>query len=83
MVAQIDNGKCHSWNPNMDSNEIDSQHEKNEFEMEELVEEIDPRHLRARSSSWEQFKILYSRRIKQMCRDSVGGTLFSKKLLFN
>lgn len=69
MVTQIENGKCHNWNPELIRN--DSIEEQMEQAVENIQEEIDPRHLQSRSSSWEQFKILYSRRIKQMCRDSV------------
>lgn len=69
MVQLVDNGKCHSWTPQIsEQGKAESYHS---VLNEQLEEEIDPEYLRSRSSSWEQFRILYSRRTIQMCRDSV------------
>lgn len=69
MVQLVDNGKCHSWTP--DSIEQVKGESRHSVLDEQLEEEIDPEYLRSRSSSWEQFRILYSRRTIQMYRDSV------------
>lgn len=69
MVQLVDNGKCHSWTPQISEQVKGGSHHS--VLDEQLEEEIDPEYLRSRSSSWEQFRILYSRRTIQMCRDSV------------
>lgn len=69
MVQLVDNGKCHSWTPQI-SDQVKG--ESHHFvEHDQLEQEIDPEYLRSRSSSWDQFRILYSRRTVQMYRDSV------------
>lgn len=40
-------------------------------EIHEFEEDIDPKQLKCRSSSLDQFKVLFNRRWKQMWRDSV------------
>lgn len=72
MISSVDNGRCLNWMPydaitdNIYRNEkISGQY------FDELEEEINPKHLRARSSNWEQFCTLYKRRTVQMWRDSV------------
>lgn len=80
MISLVDNGRCCRWSPD------DASEKKNGSETEKSLssgdsvetmissfeEDIDPKHLRARSSNWQQFCTLYKRRTTQMWRDSVN-----------
>lgn len=75
MISQIDNGRCYNWTPN-----YALEHLKNpklsdipDVPVEEFEEYINPKHLRARSTNWQQFCTLYKRRTTQMWRDSVSA----------
>lgn len=74
MISLVDNGRCLGWTP-YDAT-VTRNNYKNEkcFEMicDEFEEEINPKHLRARSTYWQQFWTLYKRRTTQMWRDSVS-----------
>lgn len=74
MISIVDNGRCLSWTPYDAVTENNYRNEKisshSQF-IEELEVEINPKHLRARSTFWEQFWTLYKRRSVQMWRDSV------------
>lgn len=73
MISLVDNGRCFNWTPYDAITENNYRIEKITGQLfDELEEEINPMHLRARSSSWEQFRTLYKRRTVQMWRDSVG-----------
>lgn len=75
MISSVDNGRCLNWKPYDAITENNYRNEKiSEQIYDELEEEINPKHLRARSSSWEQFCTLYKRRMVQMWRDSVRGS---------
>lgn len=75
MISSVDNGRCLNWTPYdaavTDNNYRNEKNLHSQF-IDELEEEINPKHLRARSSSWEQFWTLYKRRTVQMWRDSVS-----------
>ncbi|XP_037047349.1 ATP-binding cassette sub-family G member 1-like isoform X3 [Bradysia coprophila] len=61
MVTAAGNGRCNSWSLHLaNQNVLD----------EQFPEDIDPRQLKCRSTSWEQFKVLHNRRWTQMWRDS-------------
>lgn len=74
MISIVDNGRCLGWTPYDAVTENNYRNEKlsahSQF-IEELEVEINPKHLRARSTFWEQFWTLYKRRSVQMWRDSV------------
>lgn len=75
MISSVDNGRCLNWAPYDAITENNYRNEKLTGEtlfLDELEEEINPKHLRSRSSSWEQFCTLYKRRTVQMWRDSVS-----------
>lgn len=75
MISSVDNGRCLSWMPYdavTDNNYRNEKISAHSPFIDELEEEINPKHLRARSSSWEQFWTLYKRRTVQMWRDSVN-----------
>lgn len=78
MISLVDNGRCCQWSPDDASEEkIGSEKSMSSGESVETMitsfeEDIDPKHLRPRSSSWQQFCILYKRRTTQMWRDSVN-----------
>lgn len=73
MISAVDNGRCLNWTPYDAITENNHRNEKMSGPcFDELIEEINPKHLRARSSSWEQFCTLYKRRSVQMWRDSVS-----------
>lgn len=75
MISVVDNGRCLNWTPYDAIAENNYRNEKLYGQsqlIDELEEEINPKHLRARSSTWEQFWTLYKRRTIQMWRDSVG-----------
>lgn len=79
MISSVDNGRCLNWTPydaiNND-NSLRNQQQKYAAAhapfIDELEIEIDPKHLRARSSFWQQFWTLYKRRSIQMWRDTVN-----------
>lgn len=75
MISSVDNGRCLSWTPYdavTDSNNYRNDKMFNHAQfIDELEVEINPKHLKAKSSSWEQFVTLYKRRTTQMWRDSV------------
>lgn len=75
MLSLVDNGRCFNWLPYnaVVENNYKNQQKCLEFSPihDEFEEEINPKHLRARSSNWQQFCILYKRRTIQMWRDSV------------
>lgn len=81
MISSVDNGRCSNWTPydaiTADSNLRNQQQQQLQKYaihapfIDELEIEIDPQHLRARSSFWQQFWILYKRRTIQMWRDTV------------
>lgn len=76
MISSVDNGRCLSWTPYETITDNNYRNEKNSGQyFDELEEEINPKHLRARSSNWEQFCTLYKRRTLQMWRDSVRSNL--------
>lgn len=77
MISQVDNGRCYNWTTaEIDQKEnlaIENPHDGNDrCQMTEFEAEIDSKLLRARSSSWQQFCILFNRRTLQMWRDSVS-----------
>lgn len=73
MISLVDNGRCFNWIPYDAVAENNYRNEKfSEPNFDELEVEINPKHLRPRSSNWEQFCTLYKRRTVQMWRDSVG-----------
>lgn len=81
MVKAVENGKCHRWTPLLAiQNVLDGTDEGEDQEIQEYVEDIDPEQLKCRSSSLDQFKVLFNRRWKQMWRDSV---LTNIKILFD
>lgn len=89
MISSVDNGRCLSWTPydaiNNDNNCLRNQQKYGAHApfIDELEIEIDPKHLRPRSSFWQQFWTLYKRRSVQMWRDTVRILLFfSAKILF-
>lgn len=73
MISLVDNGRCLGWKP-YDENVAQKNYKNEKYsEMitDEFEEEINPKHLRARSTYWQQFWTLYKRRTLQMWRDSV------------
>lgn len=76
MISLVDNGRCLSWQPYdavcAENNYRNGKNLEISPQFDEFDEEINPKHLRARSSSWEQFCTLYKRRTTQMWRDSVS-----------
>lgn len=75
MISSVDNGRCLNWAPYDAITENNYCNEKltgDTLFLDELEEDINPEHLRSRSSSWEQFWTLYKRRTIQMWRDSVS-----------
>lgn len=77
MVSASENGKCSRWTPFMAIQSVLDDYE-GKVKIEEFEEEIDPKQLQCPSSSWDQFKILYNRRWKQMWRDSVRFIIFKQ-----
>lgn len=72
MITAIENGKCRNWMPPSKSIDRRRNYDENENNYTDQFEiEIDPRQLKPSCTNWEQFKILTSRRTKQMWRDSV------------
>lgn len=69
MVSLVENGKCYNWTrqPLIKSGSKISLNSICNFE-----EEINFKHLRLKSTSWQQFVILYNRRTVQMWRDTVS-----------
>lgn len=81
MISLVDNGRCLSWAPYDAVRENNYRNDKNleiSPAFDEFDEEIDPKHLKPRSSNWQQFCILYRRRTIQMWRDSVSHRHFNK-----
>jgi len=89
MVTSIDNGRCYNWKPALPGISDNNHTEKktNGKTMEEInyfVEEINPECLKARATSWEQFRILHKRMTVQMWRDSVIYSIeFIKRKIIN
>lgn len=72
MVSAVENGKCYRWTPHLAiQNVLDENDGRSNVNVHEFEEDINPEHLKCRSSSWDQFKVLFNRRWKQMWRDSV------------
>lgn len=80
MIALVDNGRCSRWSPGEGSDEKSgstqtlshSSGQSVETLITSFEEDINPEHLKARSSNWQQFCTLYKRRTTQMWRDSVS-----------
>lgn len=71
MVTSVDNGRCVSWRPeNTPKSQMELDKEKFASEVQLFEEEITSKHLNSKTNGWEQFRILYSRMVKQMWRDS-------------
>lgn len=74
MIAMVDNGRCLQWTP-PDSiepmNNLRNERYLENVSIDEFEEEIDPKHLKPKSSNWQQFCVLFKRRTTQMWRDSV------------
>lgn len=77
MVSAVENGKCYRWTPFLAIQSVldESDGKKTEI-IHEFEEDIDPKQLKCRSTSWDQFKVLFNRRWKQMWRDSVRKFMF-------
>ncbi len=71
MVSTVENGKCYKWTPFLAIQNVLDGSEANGNMIHEFEEDIDPKQLKCRSTSWDQFKVLFKRRWKQMWRDSV------------
>lgn len=69
MIAHVDNGKCIAWTPDEAGNSND--YLEPVVLSDQPAWDNDADGLRAGSTSWEQFCILYNRRTIQMFRDSV------------
>ncbi|KAJ6648259.1 ATP-binding cassette subfamily G member 4, partial [Pseudolycoriella hygida] len=70
MVNAVENGKCF-WTPLLAIQSVlDKLEGKASEAIQKFEEEIDPKQLQCRSTSWGQFKVLFNRRWKQMWRDS-------------
>lgn len=84
MISLVDNGRCSNWMP---SDSIEYKNNRNNEKVleniEEFDEEINPKHLKSRSSNWKQFCTLYKRRTIQMWRDSVSRIIRNKQILFS
>lgn len=89
MVAKIDNGK-YRWQPVNEKYEAQSddgsQHslrfdENSNRKREQFEVEINSKCLKAKSSNWDQFQILYNRETKLMWRNSVKVLLINRKFL--
>lgn len=80
MVSAVENGKCYSWTPFLAIqgvlDELDG--EQNRI-IHDFEEDIDPKQLKCRSTNWDQFKVLFNRRWKQMWRDSVIQVYFYRQ----
>lgn len=80
MISSVDNGRCLNWTPYETITDNNYRNEKQSGQyFDELEEEINPKHLRARSTNWEQFCTLYKRRTVQMWRDSVRLKFIAEK----
>lgn len=79
MVNVVENGKCYNWTPHLAIQSVldASEGRRSSTVVEEFKEDIDPKYLKCRSSSWDQFKVLFNRRWKQMWRDSVCDGIHS------
>lgn len=72
MISAVENGKCSRWTPFLAiQNVLDEKEGGKDVKVYDFEEEIDPKQLKCRSTSWDQFKVLFNRRWKQMWRDSV------------
>lgn len=75
MISSVDNGRCLNWTPyDAITDNNNSRNQKYALHapfIDELEIEINPEHLRPRSSFWQQFWTLYKRRTTQMWRDTV------------
>lgn len=77
MVSAVENGKCYRWTPFLAIQSVlDESDGKTTEIIHEFEEDIDPKQLKCRSTSWDQFKVLFNRRWKQMWRDSVRIFMF-------
>ncbi|KAG4072310.1 hypothetical protein HA402_004242 [Bradysia odoriphaga] len=70
MVKAVENGKCYRWTPFLAVQNVLDEIEGGDGTIHEFEEDIDPKQLKCRSTSWDQFKVLFNRRWKQMWRDS-------------
>lgn len=85
MISLVDNGRCLGWTPydeNVAQKYCKNEQYTTEMITDEFEEEINPKHLRARSTYWQQFWTLYKRRTLQMWRDSVKS-IFPYTFSFN
>lgn len=70
MVSAVENGKCR-WTPFLAIQNVLDEYDVDKTLIHEFEEDIDPKQLKCRSTNWDQFKVLFNRRWKQMWRDSV------------
>lgn len=75
MVSAAENGKCYRWTPHLAIQKVLDENEGRAIQEFEEDIDIDPKHLKCRSTSWDQFKVLFKRRWKQMWRDSVFNSI--------
>lgn len=71
MVVEVENGRCRRWPFQAKEKPLE----------EKLPEDFDPKQLKCRSTSWDQFKVLHNRRWKQMWRDSVMELIYCPSIV--
>ncbi|XP_037047347.1 ATP-binding cassette sub-family G member 1-like isoform X1 [Bradysia coprophila] len=71
MVSAAENGKCNSWSLHLANQNVLRKKGRDKPPVK-IPEDIDPKQLKCRSSSWDQFKVLHNRRWKQMSRESLS-----------
>lgn len=72
MVSAVENGKVYQWTPFLAIQNVLDESDGEKIRMvEEFEADIDPKHLKCRSTNLDQFRVLFNRRWKQMWRDSV------------
>lgn len=83
MIEKADNGKYLKWKPKNENGDDDDDNESEHSidensntkkRCEQFEIEINPKWLKAKSSNWDQFQILYNRQTKLMWRNSVRFT---------
>lgn len=79
LVNNVKNGHCYNWRTqNIEANSLPttSNTEYPNIDIsDEINHEIDLNYLKAGTTSWQQFKILYRRRNFQIFRNSVSTTM--------